>query len=93
MYTHIFIQATERWQSRLGLQKVDSKADAKGLALGQLDTYSWQNCQGIRQSSISLEKTPEVVSKQRSIMFLFYVHTHFHSGPREKAEQAGFATG
>jgi hypothetical protein len=44
-------------------------------------------------TSFWLEGLPGAISEEISIKFLFYKHTHFQSGPREKAEQAGFAKG
>ncbi len=64
-------------------QKFDPGANAKGLAPGQLDMYTWQYCQGIMQSSVWLERLQGAISEQRSITFLFYVHTHFSPESRQ----------
>ena len=90
MYTHIFIQAPERRQNRLGLQKVDPVTNAKGLAPGQLDMYTWQLYQGLWQRSDWLECPQVHQSIQRIITFLFYVNT-FLVGPQiEGTEIANF---
>jgi hypothetical protein len=40
-----------------------------------------------------LEHPLGAISKQRRITFLFYIHIHFLTSPRERAEQAWFAKG
>jgi hypothetical protein len=63
------------------LQKVDPVTNAKGLAPGQLDMYTWQLHQGLWQRSDWLECPKVHQSIQRIITFLFYVNT-FLVGPQ-----------
>jgi hypothetical protein len=84
MYTQIFNQTPQRGQSRLGLQRVDSSANAKGLAPGQLDMYTWQFCQTIRHSAVRLERYPSS-HKQTKMYHIYILCTQvFSVGPQRE---------
>jgi hypothetical protein len=93
IHTHSFNQAPERGQSRLGLQKVDPSADAKVWPRASSISTLGSIARASGRARSGWNTPPEAIRKQRSITFLFYIYTHFQSGPREKAEQAGFAKG